>query len=101
MDWGRGEGLLIPQSLSWCLDLSECQTDSDCPDDHFCGEDDQVCVACGGLINATSAGYLSSPYYPNDYPKNLDCEWQIIVPVGERIKIEFTTFDVEKHSACE
>ena len=79
-----------------CLDLSDCITHSECPKHLVC---DQACVACGGLITATS-GYLSSPFYPNDYVNNKDCKWHINVPEGEQIKIDFISFNVEDDSSC-
>ena len=77
-----------------CLYLSECTKDSDCPGKHFFCGDNQASEACGGLVTAPS-GYLSSPHYPKDYANNLDCEWHINVPEGERIKIDFIDFNVE------
>ena len=84
------------------MNLSDCTTDSDCPGNYDCGADQQ-CVACGGLITATS-GYISSPRYPNNYANNLDCEWHINVPEGKRIKIDFIDFNVHAYSwdsSCE
>ena len=84
------------------MNLSDCTTDSDCPDNLVCGigYGQPSCVACGGLIT-TTFGYISSRNFPNDYPNNLDCEWHIIVPVDERIKIDFISFNTEYATDCE
>ena len=37
---------------------------------------------------------LSSPYYPEDYFGNADCEWLITAPEGNIITLEFDHFDV-------
>ena len=34
------------------------------------------------------------------YQHNLNCEWLIRMPVGDRIKLTFLTFDIEQHSSC-
>jgi len=51
--------------------------------------------ACGGIIQETN-GTLVSPSFPNLYPSNKHCAWEII---GEgkdsRITINFTHFDLE------
>ena len=48
-------------------------------------------------INATiESGELTSPDYPSNYAKSLDCEWLIEVAEGDGVKISFTFFDVER-----
>ena len=55
--------------------------------------------ACGGKLTNTS-GQFSSPLYPNNYPNDLLCKWQITVPVGEQIKMDFRSFNLQSGSNC-
>uniref|UniRef100_A0A672MED2 Suppressor of tumorigenicity 14 protein homolog n=1 Tax=Sinocyclocheilus grahami TaxID=75366 RepID=A0A672MED2_SINGR len=52
----------------------------------------------------TIAGNFTSPNFPSFYPPLLDCNWNINVPAGRRIKIEFNMFRVKEpgvdHSSC-
>ncbi|XP_049544721.1 cubilin homolog [Anopheles darlingi] len=41
------------------------------------------------------AGVIESPNFPNVYPPSMDCQWTISVPRGNRIRIEFSHFDLE------
>nr|XP_046226989.1 cubilin [Scatophagus argus] len=50
-------------------------------------------VACGGIL--TGSGQLRSPYHPNAYPHNKDCEWVINQPEGYVVTLNFLSFDVE------
>ena len=43
----------------------------------FQAEYDGELEGCGGVIRKTS-GSLHSPQYPDDYPENMHCEWEII-----------------------
>ena len=36
-----------------------------------------------------------SPFYPSDYTNWTTCDWSVTVPQGNRIRIEFVTFDLE------
>ncbi|ELU00391.1 hypothetical protein CAPTEDRAFT_221124 [Capitella teleta] len=57
--------------------------------------------ACGGYIN-TSNGTLHSPSYPDLYPANKNCVWEIEAWEGYRISINFTHFDLEGNNQdCE
>ena len=40
------------------------------------------------------SGNFSSPYYPASYPGSWDCYWEILVPSGYRVKLEFHTLDL-------
>ncbi|XP_020913979.1 dorsal-ventral patterning tolloid-like protein 1 isoform X2 [Exaiptasia diaphana] len=51
-------------------------------------------------ILAGYSGVLSSPYYPEEYPHRVDCDWIIIVPQGHHIKLTFTDFDIEYCMFC-
>lgn len=66
----------------------KCDGDNDCGDNGDevnCNGGSQVSTfsGCGSptLQNGTS-GSFSSLHYPNQYPNNLDCRWEINVPVG-------------------
>ncbi|ODM91924.1 Tolloid-like protein 2, partial [Orchesella cincta] len=50
--------------------------------------------ACGGIIEEEN-GTLTSPSFPNLYPSNKHCAWEIIAPPQTRITINFTHFDLE------
>ena len=54
---------------------------------------------CGGLLTSNT-GQFSSPQHPETYANNLDCEWLIRVPQGDRIELDFLSFDVERHRTC-
>ena len=54
---------------------------------------------CGGLLTSNT-GQFSSPQHPETYANNLDCEWLIRVPLGDRIELDFLSFDVEGHRTC-
>ncbi|QQP52138.1 Cubilinlike, partial [Caligus rogercresseyi] len=43
---------------------------------------------------------ISSPDYPHNYDKNLDCEWNIIAPVGHSMVITFIEFDLPHFGNC-
>lgn len=50
--------------------------------------------ACGGYIKAMN-GTLQSPSFPQAYPMNKKCIWQLVAPAGYRITVNFTYFDLE------
>ncbi|XP_021927790.1 cubilin [Zootermopsis nevadensis] len=54
---------------------------------------------CGGVMTATS-GDILSPNHPNSYLENMDCEWHIQLPVGERVRLMFLAFSLEPSSGC-
>ncbi|WAQ95864.1 TLL1-like protein [Mya arenaria] len=57
--------------------------------------------ACGGYIDATN-GTLQSPSFPELYPPNKFCVWQIVAPEQYRITLNFTHFDLEGNNQnCE
>ncbi|XP_055850904.1 dorsal-ventral patterning protein tolloid [Episyrphus balteatus] len=52
--------------------------------------------ACGGIINATSEyGTLTSPQYPELYPLEKECVWEIVAPPNHNVFLSFTHFDLE------
>ncbi|PFX34149.1 Tolloid-like protein 2 [Stylophora pistillata] len=51
---------------------------------------------CGSLRNSS----LQSPEYPNSYPRNMDCLYQVNIPYGMTMKIYFEDFALEEASLC-
>ncbi|KAG1668287.1 Tolloid-like protein 1 [Nymphon striatum] len=49
---------------------------------------------CGGILDASN-GTLNSPSFPDLYPTNKNCIWEIIAPPQYRITLNFTHFDLE------
>ena len=51
-------------------------------------------AACNssGLVLIDSSGFFWSPNFPNNFPANSDCTWNITVPSGKIIKISFLNF---------
>ena len=65
---------------------------------------------CGGLLTNPGTKFRS-PCAPSDplspseplcetYQHNLDCEWLIRVPAGDKVKLSFEAFNVENHHQC-
>ncbi|KAK1876625.1 Neuropilin-2, partial [Dissostichus eleginoides] len=54
--------------------------------------------ACGGVYDATEAGYITSPGYPLEYPPHQNCHWIITVPEpSQRIVLNFNPhFEIER-----
>lgn len=58
--------------------------------------------ACGGHIQDEESGVLQSPSFPDLYPPNKNCVWQIVAAKQYKITINFTHFDLEGHNQdCE
>ncbi|XP_072369749.1 suppressor of tumorigenicity 14 protein homolog [Scyliorhinus torazame] len=52
-------------------------------------------ITCGGTITAYN-GSLVSPFYPSNYPPNINCLWTITVPDPKlRLRIQFPTLKLE------
>jgi len=51
-------------------------------------------VACGGTFT-TPTGEIKSPYFPNPYPNERECQYIIRQPVGSTITLTFLSFDIE------
>ena len=45
------------------------------------------------------SGVIESPNFPNNYPHNRNCTWTIAAPLGNRINLTFSHFDVEEHGS--
>ncbi|CAL8369925.1 unnamed protein product [Lota lota] len=50
-------------------------------------------TTCGGQLTGIS-GVLTSPYFPAFYPPQMTCVWNIQVPNGHFIKVQFTEFSL-------
>lgn len=60
-----------------------------------------ACVSPGDILNGSS-GFFSSPNFPNNFPTNNNCTWNITVPAGRIIKVTFVNFTLEpgQNTAC-
>ncbi|XP_073422721.1 embryonic protein UVS.2-like [Dendrobates tinctorius] len=56
-------------------------------------------VQCGGTYYAAQRN-ITSPNYPNNYGGNLRCNYTITAPVGRRIVLTITEFQMEPHTYC-
>ncbi|KAF6371602.1 cubilin [Rhinolophus ferrumequinum] len=61
-------------------------------------------LACGGNIyihDADSAGYVTSPNHPDNYPQHADCVWLIAAPPGKLVRLQFEDrFSIEVTPNC-
>uniref|UniRef100_A0A8C5PBH1 Cubilin n=1 Tax=Leptobrachium leishanense TaxID=445787 RepID=A0A8C5PBH1_9ANUR len=61
-------------------------------------------LACGGTIYVSDQdppGYITSPNYPGNYPRNVECIWTIIVPNGEAVQLTFEDqFHIQSSQSC-
>ena len=55
---------------------------------------------CGGSYSS-NRGSLHSPGWPNSYPENIDCIWEIRVPERNFIVLKVENFTVEWEENCE
>uniref|UniRef100_A0A7N9AV68 Neuropilin n=1 Tax=Mastacembelus armatus TaxID=205130 RepID=A0A7N9AV68_9TELE len=53
---------------------------------------------CGGYLDASDAGYITTPGYPLEYPPHQNCQWIITAPEpSQRIILNFNPhFEIEK-----
>ncbi|XP_067020155.1 dorsal-ventral patterning protein tolloid-like isoform X2 [Acropora muricata] len=51
---------------------------------------------CGSVQNHT----LGSPGYPSNYPNNINCVYQVLIPLNEGLVVSFNYFSLENHSQC-
>ncbi|KAM6214738.1 complement C1s subcomponent [Rhynchocyon petersi] len=97
------------------VDVNECTDFSDAPCSHFCNnfiggyfcscppeyflhDDKRSCgVNCSGDVFTTPIGEIASPNYPNLYPENSRCEYQILLEKGFQVVVTMRRedFDVE------
>ncbi|BES95605.1 calcium ion Hypothetical protein [Nesidiocoris tenuis] len=56
---------------------------------------------CGGELNVTTHGTLSSPGSPGYYPHNSNCTWLLTAKPGKRIQFTFFLIDIEtSYGSC-
>ncbi|XP_066493969.1 mannan-binding lectin serine protease 2 isoform X1 [Tiliqua scincoides] len=62
-------------------------------------KDKRTCMAdCQNKVLTASSGEITSPNYPNPYPKLSNCRYSIQVEEGFMVILEFVgTFDIEAH----
>ena len=56
--------------------------------------------ACGGLIEAVN-GSITSPSFPDFYPPNKNCIWEVLAPPQWKITVNFTHFDIEGNNVSQ
>ncbi|XP_008049021.1 complement C1s subcomponent [Carlito syrichta] len=69
-----------------------------CPPEYFLHEDMKNCgVNCSGDVFTALIGEIASPNYPNPYPENSRCEYQILLEEGFQVVVTVRRedFDVE------
>ncbi|NXP50865.1 C1S protein, partial [Heliornis fulica] len=69
-----------------------------CPPDYFLYQDNKTCgVNCSGNVYTELSGEISSPNYPNQYPENSRCGYQVILRPGYFVTLTIPSgdFDVE------
>ena len=49
---------------------------------------------CGGRFLTGDFGELQSPNFPENYPNNAECNWEITIPEGRKVDLKFHSFDV-------
>ncbi|CAL1529132.1 unnamed protein product [Lymnaea stagnalis] len=49
--------------------------------------------SCGGEIKVSS-GRFTSPLYPDNYPDDIECVWQLTTPPGNALQLSFPTFEL-------
>eukprot|EP00794_Sanderia_malayensis_P015288 gene15288-16866_t len=55
--------------------------------------------SCGAAFTGMY-GSFKSPNFPEKYPDNLKCNWNISVPGGYYIDLDFSQFDLENYEEC-
>uniref|UniRef100_A0A8C7CF07 Neuropilin 2 n=1 Tax=Oncorhynchus kisutch TaxID=8019 RepID=A0A8C7CF07_ONCKI len=54
--------------------------------------------SCGGQVDASGAGYITTPGYPLEYPPHQNCRWVVTAPEpSQRVVLNFNPhFELEK-----
>ena len=52
-----------------------------------------VLSQCGGHLTGES-GEFTSPNFPERYPNDTECNWEITVPEGKKVNLTFLSFNV-------
>ncbi|XP_029466617.1 deleted in malignant brain tumors 1 protein-like [Rhinatrema bivittatum] len=60
---------------------------------------DSPAFVCGGSLSEPS-GTFSSPFYPRNYPNNVQCIWQITVSEHFHVKLTINSLQMENSSNC-
>lgn len=55
---------------------------------------------CGHTVLGPESGTFTSINYPQTYPNNTVCEWEIRVHPSQRIIFKFGDFDIENSTSC-
>ncbi|XP_069744805.1 discoidin, CUB and LCCL domain-containing protein 2 isoform X6 [Narcine bancroftii] len=55
---------------------------------------------CGYTVLGPESGTFTSINYPQTYPNNTVCEWEIWVKPSQRIIFKFGDFDIENSTSC-
>ncbi|XP_057337332.1 cubilin-like isoform X2 [Microplitis mediator] len=107
----EGEGISGPLRGSWCSSkapapivsngnvLTVHLVSSFASDDMFQATYSVLNSACGGSY-LSEAGTISSPSYPDSYPLNAECVWELNTSPGNRISLTFSDFDIESSPSC-
>jgi CUB domain len=56
-------------------------------------------IGCGGKFDAPY-GTLQSPNYPNSYPQNTECRWEIAVDWDKSIELTIVDLAMESSQDC-
>ncbi|XP_054274028.1 cubilin-like isoform X2 [Macrosteles quadrilineatus] len=56
-------------------------------------------TACGGELTSEQ-GEIASPNWPDGYPPNADCEWELKASIGNKVSLTFMKFDLEESEFC-
>ncbi|KAK2143782.1 hypothetical protein LSH36_814g03059 [Paralvinella palmiformis] len=52
-------------------------------------------TGCGGVVHQRT-GTITSPRYPGSYPANAFCFWEIYIPEGDILSLDFDDFNIEQ-----
>ncbi|XP_078581991.1 CUB and sushi domain-containing protein 1-like [Branchiostoma floridae x Branchiostoma japonicum] len=77
----------------WCYTTDPSARWEDC-DVPICDIAETSALACGGTLTAPPGGTVTSPNYPNFYPRDVTCVWKIIVAEGRIVRLVFDSFDL-------
>ena len=58
-------------------------------------------LARGGGEFFGPSGVVDSPEWPRQYSNFADCYLKITCDSGEKVKLQFLTFDIEDHPSCQ
>lgn len=56
---------------------------------------------CGNFVIHKQSGTITSPKYPQTYPANSDCSWDIVTDPAYHISVSFQNdFNIEYQDVC-